>query len=82
MSSNYVVRRTSRWGGTVTNTTVDEIESMDEALQLMTVYAKEEQGLVDADWCHVTGYSIVVDEKWDDMIMTIAKMQGGDYERE
>ena len=53
---------------------------MDDALELMTIYAKEEQGLVDAEWCHVTGYSITVDEKWDDMIMTIAKMQGGDYE--
>ena len=81
MSSNYVVRRTSRWDGTLTNTIVTELNSMEDALDLMTVYAKEEQGLVDAEWCHVTGYSITVDEKWDDMIMTIAKMQGGDYER-
>ena len=80
MSSNYVVRRTSRWGGTVANTTVDEVNTMEEALELMTTYAKEEQGLVDADWCHVSGYNISVDEKWDDMVMTIARMRGGDYE--
>jgi hypothetical protein len=47
----------------------------------METYRKEEQGLVDADWCHVTGFRIDVDEKWDgDDIVTIATVKGGDYE--
>jgi hypothetical protein len=45
----------------------------------MESYRKEEQGLVDADWCHVTGFKISVDEKWDDQVMTIAGVMGGDY---
>lgn len=78
--SNYLVRRTSKWSGTVTNTTVDECSTMEEALNLMATYIKEEQGLVDADWCHVTGFKITVDEKWDNgVIMTIADAKGGDY---
>ena len=53
---------------------------MEEALDLMETYRKEEQGLVNADWCHVTGFKITVDEKWDDGdIMTIATVKGGDY---
>jgi hypothetical protein len=79
--SNYVVRRTSKWSGTVTSTTVDECNTMEDALNLMETYRKEEQGLVDADWCHVTGFRIDVDEKWDgDDIVTIATVKGGDYE--
>lgn len=77
--SNYVVRRTSKWSGTVTNTTIDECSTMEEALELMETCRKEEQGLVDADWCHVTGFKITVDEKWDDQVMTIAGVMGGDY---
>jgi len=77
--SNYVVRRTSKWSGTVTNTTVDECSTMEEALNLMETYRKEEQGLVLADWCNVTGFKITVDEKWDDQVMTIADVMGGDY---
>lgn len=79
--SNYVVRRISKWSGTVTNTTVDECSTMEEALDLMETYRKEEQGLVDADWCHVTGFKISVDEKWENGdVMTIASVKGGDYE--
>ena len=79
--SNYVVRRTSKWSHTVTNTTVDECNTKRKALALMVNYMKEEQGLVDADWCHVTGFKITVDEKWDNGdIMTIASVKGGDYE--
>lgn len=79
--SNYVVRRTSKWSGTVTNTTVDECSTLKEALNLMETYRKEEQGLVDADWCHVTGFNITVDEKWDDLyVKTIASARGGDYD--
>lgn len=78
--SKYVVRRTSKWSGTVTNTTVDECNTKEEALALMVIYMKEEQGLVDADWCHVTGFNITVDEKWDDLyVKTIASAKGGDY---
>lgn len=77
--SNYVVRRNTNWSGTLTNTTVDECSTMEEALDLMETYRKEEQGLVDADWCHVTGFKITVDEKWDDQVMTIAGVMGGDY---
>lgn len=79
--SNYVVRRISKWSHTVTNTTVDECSTMEEALDLLETYRKEEQGLVDADWCYVTGFKISVDERWDDGgIMTIASVKGGDYE--
>lgn len=79
--SEYVVRRTSKWSHTVTNTTVDECSTMEEALAKMVIYMKEEQGLVNADWCHVTGFNITVDEKWDDgNVMTIASVKGGDYE--
>lgn len=78
--SNYVVRRISKWSGTVTNTTIDECNTMEEALDLMETYRKEEQGLVDADWCHVTGFKISVDEKCDDTVCTIASVKGGDYE--
>lgn len=78
--SNYVVRRTSKWSGTLTCTTVDECNTMKEALNLMATYIKEEQGLVDVDWCHVTGFKIAVYEKWDNgVIMTIADVKGGDY---
>lgn len=78
--SNYIVRRTTNWSGTVTNTTVDECSTMKEALDLMETYRKEEQRLVVADWCHVTGFKITVDEKWDNGdIMTIADVKGGDY---
>lgn len=77
--TNYIVRRTSKWSGTVTNTTVDECSTMEEALDLMETYRKEEQGLVDADWCHVTGFNITVDERWNDLVMTIASVKGGDY---
>ena len=48
--SNYVVRRTSKWSGTVTNTTVDECSNMEEALDLMETYRKEEQGHQHNDW--------------------------------
>lgn len=77
--TNYIVRRTSKWSGTVTNTTVDECSTMEEALDLMETYRKEEQGLVDADWCHVTGFYITVDERWNDLVMTIASVVGGNY---
>ncbi len=79
--SDYVVRTTSKWSGTVTNTTVDECSTMEEALSLMVTRLKEEQSLVDADWCHVTGFYITVEEKWyDDSVSTIASVQGGDYD--
>lgn len=79
--SNYVVRRTSKWSHTVTTTTVDECSTMEEALDLMETYRKEEQRLVDADWCTVTGFSIAVYEKWHDYSsMVIASVKGGDYE--
>lgn len=78
--SNYVVRRTSKWSHTVTNTTVDECSTKEEALTLMVNYMKEEQGLIDADWCHVTGFKITVDERWVDTVNTIACVVGGDYE--
>ena len=63
----------------MTNTTVDECSTKEEALALMVIYMKDEQRLVDADWCHVTGFKISVDEKWDDQVMTIASTKGGDY---
>lgn len=79
--SDYTVRTTSKWSSTVTNTTVVECSTMEEALALMETHRKEEQSLVDADWCHVTGFCITVDEKWyDDTIYTIASVKGGDYD--
>ncbi len=76
--SDYVVRWTSKWGDTVTNTTVTEVNNKEEAIKLMLAYAKEDQRLVDADWCHMTGYHITVEEKWTDgTVMTIAERSGG-----
>ena len=77
--SNYVVRRTVKWRSTVSITLVDKCSTMEEALDLMETYRKGEQGLVDTDWCDVTGFCISVDEKWDGHVMTIASVKGGDY---
>lgn len=78
--SNYIVRTISKWSGTVTTTTVDGCSTMEEALNLMESHRKEEQSLVDADWCHVTGFNITVDEKCDDGVHTIASVKGGKYD--
>ena len=79
--SDYVVRRTSKWGDTVIDDTSIESNNMEEAIMLMVSYAEEEQRLVDSDWCSMTGYMIKVIEKWyDGTEMTIAEQRGGNYE--